>query len=82
MIEALGGTAWATENTLTIGGTGLNGGTVDSCNDHRIAMAAAIGATVCKEAVTILGAECVSKSYPRFWEEYSRLGGNYEQYLR
>ena len=82
MIEALGGTAWATENTLTIGGTGLAGGTVDACNDHRIAMAAAIGATVCKKIVTILGAECVSKSYPHFWEEYSRLGGNYEQYLR
>ena len=82
MIEALGGTAWATEDTLTVGGTGLTDGTVDSCNDHRIAMSAAIAATVCKEAVTILVAECVEKSYPKFWEEYSRLGGNYEQYLR
>ena len=82
MIEAMGGTAWATEDTLTIGGTGLTGGTVDACNDHRIAMAAAIGATVCREPVTILGAECVEKSYPLFWEEYDRLGGNYELYLR
>ena len=82
MIQALGGTAWATESTLTIGGTGLTGGTVDACNDHRIAMSAAIAATVCQEEVTILGAECVSKSYPQFWAEYARLGGNYEQYLR
>jgi len=82
MIEALGGNAWATENTLTICGTGLIDGTVDSVNDHRIAMSAAIAATVCKGSVTILGAECVEKSYPRFWEEYNRLGGNYEQYLR
>ena len=33
-------------------------------------------------AVTILGAQCVEKSYPKFFEEYARLGGNYEQYLR
>ena len=82
MIENLGGRAEADENTLTIYGTGLTGGTVDAVNDHRIAMAAAIAATVCKKDVTILGAECVKKSYPQFWAEYARLGGNYEQYLR
>ena len=38
-------------------------------------LAAAIAATVCTEAVTVLGAQCVQKSYPRFWEEYRRLGG-------
>ena len=82
MIESLGGKAEATENTLTVYGTGLLGGTVDSFGDHRIAMAAAIAATVCKEPVTILGAECVKKSYPGFWEDHCRLGGNYGQYLR
>ena len=82
MIESLGGKAEATEDTLTIYGTGLTGGTVDSVNDHRIAMAAAIAATICTRNVTILGAQCVSKSYPQFWEEYARLGGNYELYIR
>ena len=82
MLKALGGNAEADENTLTVYGTGLRGGTVDSVNDHRIAMSAAIAATVCQESVTILGAECVEKSYPRFFEEYRRLGGIYEQYLR
>ena len=82
MIEALGGRAEATEETLTVYGTGLSGGTVDAMNDHRIAMAAAIAATVCEKPVTILDAQAVGKSYPRFWEEYRRLGGNYEQYLR
>ena len=82
MIEALGGHAADTGNHLVVHGTGLRGGTVDAVNDHRIAMSAAIAATVCEEDVTILGAECVKKSYPRFWEEYSRLGGNYEQHLR
>ena len=73
MVEALGGRAWATEDTLTVCGTGFRGGTVDAQNDHRIAMSAAIAATVCKEPVTVLGAEAVKKSYPKFWEEYDRL---------
>ena len=82
MVESLGGKAEATENTLTIYGTGLLGGTVEAVNDHRIAMSAAIASTVCKKPVTILGAECVSKSYPQFWEEFRRLGGKHEQYIR
>ena len=82
MVEALGGRAEATEDTLTVHGIGYRGGTVDAQNDHRIAMSAAIAATVCTEPVTILGAEAVKKSYPKFWDEYARLGGNYEQYLR
>ena len=82
MLTALGGRAEADESTLTVFGTGLTGGTVDACNDHRIAMSAAIAATVCTESVTILGAECVEKSYPKFWAEYARSGGIYEQHLR
>jgi 3-phosphoshikimate 1-carboxyvinyltransferase len=82
MIHALGGKAEATESTLTITGTGLQGGVVDACNDHRIAMSAAIASTVCTSPVTILGAACVQKSYPGFWEEFRNLGGTYEQYLR
>lgn len=82
MIRALGGQADATEDTLTVSGTGLSGGIVDSRNDHRIAMAAAIAATVCHNHVTILDAQSVEKSYPSFWTEYARLGGIYEQHLR
>ena len=82
MLQNLGSRAEADENTLTVCGTGLSGGTVDAKNDHRIAMSAAIAATVCREKVTIVGAECVQKSYPQFFEEYRKLGGSYEQYLR
>ena len=82
MLEALGGQAEASQDTLTVCAAKLYGGTVDSVNDHRIAMAAAIAATACTGDVVILGAECVEKSYPNFWTEYRRLGGNYEQYLR
>lgn len=82
MLRALGGQAEANDTTLTVYGTGLHGGTVDSRNDHRIAMSAAIAATVCDSPVTILGAQCVEKSYPKFFTDYTSLGGQYEQYLR
>lgn len=59
----------------------LSGGcVVDCCNDHRIAMMAAIAATRCQEPVTLLGAECVAKSYPGFWEDYKMLGGTVFEY--
>ena len=40
-------------------------------------MMAAIAATGCTGPVTVLGAECVQKSYPDFWEDYRSLGGRY-----
>ena len=82
MITALGGAAEATENSLVVHGTGLTGGTADACGDHRIAMAAAIAATVCTAPVTILRADAVNKSYPTFWDVYKNLGGIYEQHIR
>lgn len=82
MLEALGGTAYADDDTLTVLPCRFHGGTVDTCADHRIAMSAAIAATVADSPVTILGAQCVSKSYPTFWNEYKRLGGCYEFNIR
>lgn len=75
LLTALGGNAEADENSLTVFPAKLQSGVVDAVNDHRIAMAAGIAATVASGPVTILGAECVRKSYPSFWEEYRRLGG-------
>lgn len=82
MLTALGADAFADENTLTVRPGRYRGCTVDAVNDHRIAMAAAIAATVADGPVTILGAECVAKSYPAFWQVYKELGGNYEQHIR
>lgn len=82
MLGSLGIRTQSDESTLTVFPGKLHGGTVDSFNDHRIAMSAAIAATVADGPVAILGAQCVEKSYPRFWQEYRNLGGKYEQYLR
>lgn len=82
MLSAFGVKATATENTLTIDSGVFHSCTIDAMGDHRIAMAASIAATVADGPVRICGAECVSKSYPTFWNEYARLGGKYEQYIR
>ena len=77
VLNALGAKVEEYEDHLVIHGRErLAGGvTVSGHNDHRIAMMAAIAAIRCEAPVTITGAECVKKSYPRFWEDYRRLGG-------
>lgn len=82
MIRALGGWAEIIGDSLIVKGTGFRGGTVDAKGDHRIAMSAAIAATVSTGPVTVLNAHEVKKSYPGFWEDYEKLGGKYELYLR
>lgn len=75
VINALGGKAEATEDRLHVFGQPLCGGSVDGFGDHRVVMSAAIAATVCKEPVTIYGADAVNKSYPQFFQVFSKLGG-------
>ena len=53
----------------------FTGGVVDSHNDHRIAMAAAIASFACEDKLTITGAESVRKTYPDFWEDFKKMGG-------
>ena len=75
-ITSLGGSAHIDGDDLVIIGTGrLRGGSVDAANDHRIAMLAAIASSICDEPVTVIGAECVGKSYPAFFEDLVALGG-------
>lgn len=82
MLRNLGADVAITQDTLTVSPAVYHGCTIDAVGDHRIAMAAAVAATVAQGPVTILGAQCVAKSYPKFWEEYGRLGGIYEQHIR
>ncbi|MBQ2967152.1 MAG: 3-phosphoshikimate 1-carboxyvinyltransferase [Clostridia bacterium] len=76
VLTALGADITLTEDGMIINGKeSLSGGTVDSFNDHRIAMMAAIASIKCKEAITITNAEAVQKSYPHFWNDFKALGG-------
>ena len=75
-LNAIGGKVTELEDGLEIEGVGsLNGGEVDSFNDHRIAMSMAVAATRCTSPLKINGAECVSKSYPDFFKVYESIGG-------
>ena len=57
------------ENRMEITGGAYHGATIDSHNDHRIAMACTVAALRGKGEVVIENAECVSKSYPSFFED-------------
>ena len=75
-LNSIGGNVFETLDTMSFLGVNmLNGGIVDSHNDHRIAMSLAIASIKCKDKLTIKGAECVKKSYPNFWEDFKSLGG-------
>ena len=72
MLRSLGADAEETADGILIRGKDrLPGGTVDSFNDHRIAMSAAVAAGICEGDVSVTGAECTDKSFPGFWEELS-----------
>ena len=56
----------------------LEGGTVDSYGDHRIAMSAAIASCLCRGPVYLSNPIAVTKSYPDFYKDFATLGGEIE----
>jgi len=60
------------EDGLIIHGGNPHGAEIETYGDHRIAMSfACLGLTV--PGITILGSECVGKSFPSFWERFEKL---------
>ncbi len=78
MLSNMGIHTEETEDKLTVCPGRIMACTVNSCNDHRIAMSAAIAATVSTGPVEITNPHCVNKSYPAFWQDFAKLGGRYE----
>ena len=72
-MEKLGVRVEITENSLELINSGdiKKGVEIDTYNDHRMAMAFA--PLSLKTSITINNAEVVSKSYPSFWDDLSRL---------
>ena len=61
--------------TLKIYSGDIKGTNIDLPDDHRMAMMSAIAATIANGETTINRAECVSKSYPSFFEDLKHVGG-------
>lgn len=86
LLQRLGIRTESTQDTLTVYGTSNSTASVSdtapiavhSFNDHRIAMSAAVAATVSGRPLLLSQAEAVSKSYPTFYEHYKSLGGQSE----
>ena len=75
-LVAAGVEAEAREDGMAIMGAGrIAGGTYQSQDDHRIAMALGIAGLVSDEPITVTEANCASISYPEFWDELESLGG-------
>jgi len=73
-LEEMGVKVTEESNKLTITGSPVKGAVIDTRGDHRIAMAfsllgSLVGGTIIDDA------ECVSKTYPEFWDTLNKLGG-------
>ncbi|HLQ78697.1 MAG TPA: 3-phosphoshikimate 1-carboxyvinyltransferase, partial [Terriglobia bacterium] len=55
------------------GGQTLRGGTVESFEDHRIAMAFAVSGLFASGPVTILSSDCVGISFPGFFRTLKEI---------
>ncbi|MCR5809075.1 MAG: hypothetical protein K6G56_05885 [Clostridiales bacterium] len=75
LIRALGGEAHIMGDRILVRGKGgLSGGEYRAANDHRMVFAAAAAALISEKPVEIIGAECVEKSAPAFFEDIKKLG--------
>jgi len=74
MMQQLGIPFAIQDDTILIEGVAaFKGATIDSCNDHRIAMAASIASAYAKDPITIIGEDAVNKSYPNFFNDLKLL---------
>ena len=74
-LSAMGATLEVAGDWLEFQGGGLRGGSVDSHNDHRIAMACAVAGLRSRSGAQVAGEGCVAKSYPEFFQDLAFLRG-------
>ncbi len=73
-LEGMGIKVVEERNRLTIIGSPAKGSVIDTRGDHRIAMAFSLLGLSCGGTI-INDAECVSKTYPEFWDTLKSIGG-------
>ncbi len=79
VLNSLGADITETDDGLIIKGVNkLKGGKVDSFNDHRIAMTAAIASCVSDGEIVVENFEAITKSYPDFLDDFAKVGGKFK----
>ncbi|MFC2010178.1 3-phosphoshikimate 1-carboxyvinyltransferase [Chloroflexota bacterium] len=73
-LERMGVKVVEEKNKMIVTGSQLKGSVIDTRGDHRIAMAFSLLGTVAGETI-IENAECVSKTYPEYWDALKKIGG-------
>jgi len=73
-LERMGIRVVEDKNRITVTGSQAKGAVINSWNDHRIAMAFSLLGLVTGGTV-IEDAECVSKTFPEFWDILRETGG-------
>jgi 3-phosphoshikimate 1-carboxyvinyltransferase len=68
LLRSIGIKVSLADDSMIVEGGRIEGGSVESCGDHRIAMAAAIAATIADNPIVIHDPDCVSKSWPGFYD--------------
>jgi 3-phosphoshikimate 1-carboxyvinyltransferase len=73
-LNGLGADLEATEDGFVVhGGTGIDGGTIDSLGDHRLAMLGAVAGLASRSGVEVLGMDAAAVSYPDFERDLRAL---------
>ena len=73
-LKKIGGDIVEHAEELVVSKASLHGGEVTSHHDHRIAMSMAVAALAASGPVLVQDVDCVSKSYPAFWDDLEALG--------
>ena len=73
-LRAMGAAINPTADGMIIeGGKALHGATIQTYLDHRIAMAFTVASLLTEEEVTLDHPECVTISYPEFYQDFQKI---------
>ncbi len=61
------------DGVIEINGGKFTGGNAQTFNDHRLAMSFAVAGAISERGVMIDNEDCVSKSYPEFWNDMKKI---------
>ena len=72
-LRELGIDVLSTESSISIIGGQINGGIVDSFDDHRVAMSFAISGIISSKPITILNTKNIATSFPNFVDSLRKI---------